>query len=131
MVGYAITAGWFYWQIPAEYPVNQSIDLAVHLEQSWRFCSIGVALTALSTFLVFKKLNHSGAAYPIVKKLSKISYGIYLMHIFVLGAVFAIVSGWGLATQWLILLSALLTFIICAGCAWLMSLLPKSKYLGF
>lgn len=131
VVGYAITAGWFYWQIPAEYPVNQSIDLAVHLEQSWRFCSIGVALTALSTFLVFKKLNHSGAAYPIVEKLSKISYGIYLMHIFVLGAVFAMVSGWGLATQWLILLSAILTFVICAGCAWLLSLLPKSKYLGF
>ena len=131
VVGYAITAGWFYSQIPTEFPVNQSIDLAVLMEQSWRFCSTGVALTTFAIFLIFKKINSAGVAYPIVERVSKVSYGIYLMHIFVLTAVFGIVSGWGLATPWVIILSAVITFLTCAVCAWGISLLPKSKYLGF
>ena len=66
-VGYAIAALWFWAQIPTEYPVNQSIDLAVLMEQSWRFCSTGVAMAAVALFLIFKKLNCKGALYKVVE----------------------------------------------------------------
>ena len=129
IVGYAIAAVWFWKQIPAEYPVNQSIDLAVLMEQSWRFCSTGVAMTAIAVFLVFKKINSSGWFYDkVVLPVSKVSYGMYLMHMFALVAILSYVSTWGLATPWTMLISTALTYVVCAVVALVISKLPFGKY---
>lgn len=53
----------------------------------------------------------------------------YLMHIFILVPTFAWVTSWGIGTPTTIFVSALLTFLFCAGIARLISFLPKSKYL--
>lgn len=128
-VGYAVTAGWFWHCIPSEFPVGGKIDLAVEMETSWRFCSTGVAMTAVAIFLVFKKLSRPVRAYPLFERLSRLSYGIYLMHIFVLTAVCDTVSAWAMPTPLTMLLSAALTFVICAAVARLLSFVPYSKYI--
>jgi surface polysaccharide O-acyltransferase-like enzyme len=99
------------------------------MEQSWRFCSVSVAMTVVALFLIFKKINCSGALYKVVAPVSKASYGIYLMHMFVLMATFSVVSGWGLATPWTILLSAGITFVVCSVVAVAISKLPGGKYI--
>lgn len=130
IVGYAIATVWFWCQIPSEYPVNESIDLAVQMEQSWRFCSVSVAMMSLSVFLVFKKINCEGWLYRnIVLPISKVSYGMYMMHMFVLVAIFALVTSWGLATPLTMLLSTAITFAICAVVALVISKLPFGKYI--
>ena len=130
IIGYGIAALWFWNQIPSEYPVNQSIDLAVLMEQSWRFCSTGVALTTVALFLVFKKITACGWFYnKVILPISKVSYGVYLMHMFVLVAIFALVSGWGLCTPLTMLLSTAITFVISSVVALLISKLPFGKYI--
>lgn len=130
IVGYAVAATWFWCQIPTTYPVNQPIDLAVLMEQSWRFCSASIALTAIALFLIFKKINCSGWLYNnIVAPISKASYGIYLMHMFVLVAVFSYVSSLGIATPWVMFVSTIVTFTICAIISVIISKLPGGKYI--
>jgi surface polysaccharide O-acyltransferase-like enzyme len=130
VVGYAIAALWFWKQIPTEYPVNQSIDLAVLMEQSWRFCSTSVAMMAIAVFLVFKKINSSGWFYDkVVLPISKVSYGMYLMHMFALVAILSYVSTWGLATPWTMIISTALTYVVCAVVALVISKLPFGKYI--
>ena len=130
IAGYAISTLWFWYQIPAEYPVNQSIDLAVLMEQSWRFCSTGVAIITFALFIIFKKINCSGWLYrTLVLPISKVSYGVYLMHIFVLVPMVAWVQSWGLATPWIMVLSTLLTFCSCSIISFAVSKLPFGKYI--
>ncbi|MBQ6613675.1 MAG: acyltransferase family protein [Alistipes sp.] len=128
VVGYAIVALPFYWQLPAEYPVEGPIDLAVAWERSWCFATTGVALTTIALFLLFKLITKPCRIYPLFEAVSKLSYGIYLVHIFVLVAVFGYVSSWGLATPVVMILSATITFVVSALIVKLLSLVPKSKY---
>jgi surface polysaccharide O-acyltransferase-like enzyme len=130
LVGFAIVAGWFWWTMPKSFPVNESIDLAVYMEQSWRFCTIGVVMTTIAYFLVIRKFTCSGRFYTsIIQPLSKLSYGLYLMHIVVLVYVYQLVSSWHLPTVYAILLIAVLTFSISALATKLISFVPKSKYI--
>ena len=58
-----------------------------------------------------------------------LSYGMYLMHMFALIPVFAWVKSWGIATPLVMLISAFITYVICAVVARLLAFLPKSKYI--
>lgn len=129
VVGYLATALPFYLQLPDSYPIVDTIDLAVKLELSWDFTTTGVALMTLGAFILFKLIKQPGKAYPLVMEISRLSYGIYLLHMFVLVAIFDIVSGWEIATPLTMLLSAALTYIVSIVIAKLISLLPKSKYI--
>ena len=127
--GYAITAIPFYNAIPDSYPIHESIDLAIDMELSWSFASLGAALQTLAVFLLFRLIKRPCKAYPLFAHISKRSYGIYLAHMFVLVPLFDWVSGWGMATPLVMIISALLTMIITALLVELLSLLPKSKYI--
>lgn len=129
VVGYAVTALPFYLQIPKEYPVEDSIDLAVSMELSWDFATIGVALMTLGVFLLFKLIERPCRAYPLIAEISKLSYGVYLIHMFVLVAVFDIISSWSLGTPLTMLLSAVVTFTTSVIITKIISLLPRSKYI--
>lgn len=129
VVGYTITALPFYLQIPSNYPINDTIDLAIQMELSWDFATLGVALQSIAVFLMFKLIERPCRVYPMFKHLAKHSYGVYLAHMFVLVPTFDIVSSWGLTTPLTMILSALLTFTITALIIELAALLPKSKYI--
>lgn len=127
-VGYMIVALPFYYQLSDQYPISGPIDLAVAWERSWCFATTGVALTAIALFLIFKLITKPCRIYPLFERLSRLSFGIYLVHIFVLVAVFGYVSSWGLATPLTMLLTAAITFVLSAIIVELLSHLPKSKY---
>ena len=116
--------------MPKTFPVSDKIDLAVRMETTWGFCSTGVMLTTVAYFLVIRKITATGWFYRrFILPVSQLSYGMYLMHIFILVPTFAWVISWGIGTPTTIFVSALLTFLFCAGIARLISFLPKSKYL--
>lgn len=129
VLGYIIVALPFYQQLGDDYPISGGIELAIAWERSWCFATTGVALTAIATFLMFKLIKQPCRIYPLFAELSRLSYGIYLMHIFVLVAVFDIVSQWGLATPLVMVITAALTFCISALLTRIIALLPKSKFL--
>lgn len=128
-LGYAITAIPFYNAIPDSYPIHESIDLAIDMELSWSFATLGPALETLAVFLLFRLIKRGGKMYGFVAHISKRSYGIYLAHMFVLVPVFGWVNNWGMATPLVMVVSAMLTMAITAVIAEIVSLLPKSKYI--
>ncbi len=136
IVGYCITAGWFWAAMPKSFPVRDDILLAVYMEDSWCFCTIGVVLTTIAYFLVARKFVANGRFYRhLIVPLSRLSFGMYLIHIFVLTAVFSVLSQrlsdlntW-VGTPLIIALTATITFVISALLSKLISYLPFSRYI--
>lgn len=129
VVGYAATALPFYLQLPDSYPINESVDLAVKLELSWDFATTGAALMTLGVFLLFRLIKRPCKVYPLFYELSRLSYGVYLLHMFVLVAVFDIVKGWEIGTPLTMFTSAIITYVVSMLITKLLSLLPKSNYI--
>lgn len=122
LVGYAITAGWFY-------TYTQATSDYYMVEVSWRFCTFNVALMSFGMFVIMKHFTcDKPAVYNPVKKVSSLSYGIYLMHIFVLTFMFGLI-GDKFTTPVSILVVALATYFSCILITYLISKLPGSKYL--
>ena len=136
IVGYAIIAGGFWYLMPKTFPVHESIDLAKDMETTWTYCSLGVVMTTVAYFLIARKFTANGWFYQhLIVPLSRLSYGIYLVHLFILGVVFNMVSTWfsaldsWISTPLIIPCSALLTFAISALITKLISYLPGHKYI--
>lgn len=132
LIGYAVTAGGFWHIMPREmgFPISAPYEKAVEMETTWNFCTFGVIMQTVAYFLVIRKFVASGWFYQhIVLPVSKLSYGMYLMHMFVLIPVSGLVASWGIPTVFVMLLSALITYVICAVLARLIAFLPKSQYL--
>ena len=98
------------------------------LEVGWRFCSINVVCATAGAFLLFTCIKAERAP-RLIESLSRLSYGIYLMHIFWLH-LWTIVSMQilHLPTPLSIPFIAVCTFVTSALCTKLISLLPGSKY---
>lgn len=85
-VGYAISTGWFWNTLPNTYPISDEISLAVLAETAWNFTTTGVVLQTIGYFLIIRKFTADGWFYQhVVMPISRVSYGMYLMHIFFLG----------------------------------------------
>lgn len=126
LAGYAFTATFWYGRIGTAQTLQQ-------LELSWRFCTPNVILETAGAFLLvqalFRRRQQTG---PIVREISVLSYGIYLMHIFVLNAMHAMLAPLfcgPYATPLTIVTTGLSTFLICCLLAKALSWLPGSKYI--
>ena len=131
LAGYGISAGWFWTAMPKEFPVNASLDLAVYMETSWGFCTIGTALNTTGMFMIIRKLHSSGGFYQrVVLPVSEVSYGMYLMHIFFLCFYTAVFQQSITSTLVTITLTAVCTFVTSFIVARLLSRIPKiGKYI--
>ncbi len=132
LIGYAVTAGGFWHFMPRElgFPLSAPYETAVEMETTWNFCTFGVMMQTVAYFMLLRKIRASGWLYShIVLPVSKLSYGMYLMHMFILIPVFSLVNSTGLAMPCGIFISAAATYVICAAAARLLSLLPKSKFI--
>jgi surface polysaccharide O-acyltransferase-like enzyme len=111
----------------------QAVPGVVHstpvIEVGWAFCTLNcVALTA-GTFLLFGCISIPQPP-RIIAEMSKLSYGMFLMHIFWLGLwVSVFKSTLGLPTVAAIPVIAVCTFISCFVATKLISLIPGSKWI--
>ena len=137
VIGYAISAAWFWANMPKAFPVNQPIDLAVKMETGWGFCSMGTLMLTLAIFMVLRRIRSAGRFYrAVVLPISRLSYGMYLMHIFILNMVFPLVSrvmthffyGFFGYPALVMFGTALGTFVLSWGVAKVISLVPGGKY---
>ncbi len=116
LAGWLLVALPFFLRIPSDagYPVKLPYALAVDLEMSWEFCSLGVALTVFAYFLMIRRLGSEGVFYrKLVRPLSEASYGTYLMHMLILTPVLGAYRA-HLPTPATIVLTAATTFV-CAS----------------
>lgn len=128
LIGAAFT-GWSFWHagVPGrEIPTPM-------LEWSWEFCTPNVLLATFGAFLMFTCIERKQTP-GIVLKLSKLSFGMYLMHLFFLGPIATFLVNGNQANPLLpvwvaIPVIAILTFVCCAITTCLISKLPYSKYI--
>ena len=126
-LGAVFTAWSFWWK--GEPGVLMGIP---EMEWSWGFCTPNVVLTTFGLFLLFSCVQKQKAPV-VVTELSRLSFGMYLMHMFFLSPI----ALWmmndnpaqplipiGLAIPAI----ALLTFLCSAVTTKLLSFLPGSKY---
>lgn len=99
------------------------------IEIGWAFCTINCVLLTAGTFLMFTCIN-SPKSPRIITELSKLSYGMYLMHIFWLGFWVTVFKGTlALPTVAAIPCIAMSTFISCYVTAKIISFIPGSKWI--
>ena len=80
-----------FFRFAPSFPFSASYQTAVVMETSIEFCSIGVALTTFAAFLAFRRIESCGWFYTrIVEPVSRASFGMYLVHMFILPIVLSI-----------------------------------------
>ena len=97
------------------------------LEIGWSFCTLNVLVLTAGAFLLFSCIRQQRTP-RLVAALSRLSFGMYLMHIFWLGMWTSVLKPL-LPTVAAIPCIAIATFVSCAITTKLVSFLPKSKYL--
>lgn len=138
LVAGAAFTGWSFWlkgepQVVIETPM---------LEWAWEFCTPNVLLATFGAFLLFTcigmKEKVKGAseykAPTIVTGISKLSFGMYLMHMFFLSNIATFFVNGDQANPLIpvclaIPCIAILSYLCCVITAKLISLLPGSKWL--
>lgn len=122
VVGWVATSGIFYYRsgISGEY---------AFVETPFNFCSFNIALLTFGMFLLFKNINFSrGRILPAVTDMSVLSYGIYLIHIFILGFcaawIMPLLDGF-----WAMISVAALTFLISYAVCKILSYIPVIKHI--
>lgn len=129
VAGAAFTAWSFWWKgVP-----GQLIETPM-LEWAWEFCTPNVLLATFGAFLLLTCIPAGHKAPAWVTGLSKLTFGIYLMHMFFLAPIARFFVAGNVASPLIpvglaIPAIALLTFACCALTAKLISYIPGSKYL--
>ena len=92
LCGFAICCGGFLSRVWADshgvFPIEGPVGLAAIWEGPWLNDTFGVTLMTLAWILLFRKIERGGRFYEsVLQPVSKASYGMYLCHMLVLGAV--------------------------------------------
>lgn len=128
VAGSAFTA-WSFWTKGVPGQLINTPDL----EWGWEFCRVNVVCATFGAFLLFTCIGQHQAP-KWVTTLSKLTFGMYLMHLLWLHVFVVLFIGEGGAANpavpvgLAIPLIAICTFISCALTAKLISLLPGSKW---
>lgn len=98
------------------------------IEIGWAFCTINCVILSAGTFLLFTCIESKSVPW-LVGELSRLSYGMYLMHIFFLGLwVTVFKTSLALPTVAAIPCIAVSTFVSCFVASKIISLVPGSKW---
>ena len=141
LVGAAFTAWSFWWKgVP-----GQLIETPM-LEWSWEFCTPNVLLATFGLFVLFTCIRPQTSELRtqtsdlrpqtslLITQLSRLSFGMYLMHIFFLAPIATWMIDGDVTNPRLPVFLAIpaiagLTFVCCTLTTKLLSLLPGSKYI--
>ncbi|MDB5000765.1 MAG: hypothetical protein JWR76_1842 [Mucilaginibacter sp.] len=123
IMGYIIT------NLVFNYQMGVAKDLP-HLELSWSFPTINVALMATGLFLIFRLISFkSASAESFFAKFSALTYGMYLAHILILNQLFVPINNWLHNVALVIPVLAISTFIVTYVLIKMLAYLPGSKYI--
>lgn len=99
------------------------------IELGWTFCTINCVMLTTGTFLMFSCIQASQTPL-FVADISKLTYGMYLIHIFWLGMwVDVFKNDMQLDTVFAIPIISIATYITCYISCKLLSYLPGSKWI--
>lgn len=111
----------------------QAVPGVIHstpvIELGWAFCTINCVMLTAGTFILFTCIRQKEAP-ALITETSKLSYGIYLMHIFWLSFWVSVFKGdLDLPTVAAIPVIAITTFVCCYITSKIISYIPGSKWI--
>ncbi len=121
--------GWsHYSQTVAGEPLNLSV-----IEYAWSFCTPNVLLASFGAFTLFTCIRQTKAP-RIITDISKLSFGMYLLHVFFVGPIAQyFVNGDGfhpIIPVWIAIpVASVLCYICCYVTSKIISYLPGGKYI--
>lgn len=128
LIGAAFT-GWSFWfkGVPGQ-PIETPM-----LEWAWEFCTPNVLLATFGAFLLFSCIQ-SEKAPKAITEISRLSFGMYLMHLLFLAPIAGLVIGGNAAEPLIpvwaaVPVIAVSTFVCCVITTKLISLIPGSKWI--
>jgi surface polysaccharide O-acyltransferase-like enzyme len=98
------------------------------LEMHWQNYTIIAGLMSACLFLLFSLIKYPGKCYGLVRKISEASYGMYLMHMLMLPAVFGLLNP-VLPVPLAIISTAVLTYVLSFLISRFIGKLPFGKYI--
>ncbi|MGN1266012.1 MAG: acyltransferase [Muribaculaceae bacterium] len=127
VVGMVFT-GWSFWVMGTP---GVLIDTPM-LEWAWEFCTPNIIIATFGVFLMFSCIERRSTP-RVIAELSRLSFGIYLIHLFFLAPIAAFFVNGNQAEPLIpvalaIPAIAVLAFICSAAAIKVLSLLPGSKY---
>lgn len=125
VAGYAATAGGFLYRLGYVHDVNS-------LELTWNFTVLNVAVMTAGLFLLFRNMHgrHGNSfLWRWIEDVARLSYGMYLAHILVLGVVHSHLAPMIGNAFLRIPTIAITTFLLTYLGIKLLSFLPGSKYI--
>lgn len=125
----ALFTGWSFWWKGTP---GQIIETP-QLEWSWEFCTPNVLLATFGAFLLFTCIEKKEAPRWITE-ISRLSFGMYLMHIFFLSPIASFFVGEDVANPIIpvylaIPCIAILTYLCCVITTKFISMIPGSKWI--
>ena len=129
---FLIGAVFTWWSFYVKGVPGQLIETPM-LEWAWEFCTPNVLLATFGAFLMFTCIGQDKSC-RFVTSLSKLTFGMYLVHLFFLGNIAKLVIGGDVANPllpvWLAIpVIAIATYICSALTIKLISLIPGSKWI--
>lgn len=128
LAGAVFTAWGFWWKgVPGQY-----IETPL-LEWAWEFCTPNVALATFGAFLLFSCIEQKQAP-RLITGVSKLTFGMYLMHMLFLAPIATAITAGDRANPllpvWLAIpVIAALSYLCCVVTTKLISLIPGHKWL--
>lgn len=110
----------------------KTVEFVWDTELTWGFETINIAMMSLGIFLIFKNIRLNGAMEGlrgVVADISKLSYGIYLVHIMLLNLFYDLLNTRIDCFPVKMLTMAVCTFVASYLVVKVLSWLPKSKYI--
>lgn len=105
-----------------------TVQSVVDIEIGWCFCTINCVVYTFGAFLLFTTIHKPGKCYGLVNDISRLSYGMFLIHVFWLG-LWAPLLIPHMHVAVAIPCIALCTFVSSYLSCKLISLIPGSKWL--
>lgn len=100
------------------------------MELGWRFCSPNVAIATFALFIMFKCIRcKNQVVLRVVEDVSRLCYGIYLAHIFILNTMYNLLNSHIDAIPLKIGAISITTYIATYLLVKILSYLPKGKYI--
>ncbi len=123
IIGAIVTILSFYVQIEVG-----TVQDASMMEIAWCFCTPNVVLLTFGFFLLCTTIHKPCRDYAFVKDASRISFGMYLMHMFFL-VMYSGIIGPRMYVGWAIPCIALSTFATCYIVTKIVTYIPGSKWI--
>lgn len=126
----AAFTGWAFWYVG----VPGKVVATPMLEWSWEFCTPNVLLSTFGIFLLFSCIRGGGLASRWIGSVSRLTFGMYLMHLFFLSNITPFLVGDDVANPTIPVSIAIpaiasATFLCSMLTTKILSLLPGSRWI--